>query len=200
MLRYIYQHNLFIKTKGALTMAIGERIHFFRTKRGMTQKYVGSQIGFDEKSADVRLAQYESETRVPKDNLITALASVFDVAPAALKVPDIDSYIGLMHTLFALEDRYGLKIEKAEDGQPRLYLDIRHFPDSIQLYDMFLDWMDKATSLEEGKLSQDDYDTWRYHYPTPGETTHTNFTKVIPQGLSDLLIASLKEIEKSDSK
>lgn len=29
-------------------MAIGERIHFFRTKRGMTQKYVGNQIGFDE--------------------------------------------------------------------------------------------------------------------------------------------------------
>ena len=44
-------------------MAIGERIHFFRTKRGMTQKYAGGQIGFDEKSADVRMAQYEKETR-----------------------------------------------------------------------------------------------------------------------------------------
>ena len=99
-------------------MAIGERIHFFRTKRGMTQKYVGGQIGFDEKSADVRMAQYEKETRVPKDNLIKALADIFDVNPEALKVPDIDSYVGLMHTLFTLEDRYGLKIEKAEDGQP----------------------------------------------------------------------------------
>lgn len=81
-------------------MAIGERIHFFRTKRGMTQKYVGGQIGFDEKSADVRMAQYEKETRVPKDNLIKALADTFDVNPEALKVPDIDSYVGLMHTLF----------------------------------------------------------------------------------------------------
>ena len=26
----------------------------------------------------------------------------------ALDIPDIDSYIGLMHTLFALEDIYGL--------------------------------------------------------------------------------------------
>ena len=32
-------------------MAIGERIHFFRTKRGMTPKYTGIQLGFDEKSA-----------------------------------------------------------------------------------------------------------------------------------------------------
>ena len=35
-------------------MAIGERIHFFRTMRGMTQKYLGMALGFPEKSADVR--------------------------------------------------------------------------------------------------------------------------------------------------
>ena len=40
-------------------MAIGERIHFFRLLRGMTQKYLGMALGFPEKSADVRLAQYE---------------------------------------------------------------------------------------------------------------------------------------------
>lgn len=57
-------------------MAIGERIHFFRSKREMTQKYVGTQIGFDEKSADVRMAQYESENRVPKDNLVQELANL----------------------------------------------------------------------------------------------------------------------------
>ena len=39
-------------------MAIGERIHFFRLLRGMTQKYLGMSLGFPEKSADVRLAQY----------------------------------------------------------------------------------------------------------------------------------------------
>ena len=39
-------------------MAIGERINFFRNMRGMTQKYLGMHVGFPEKSADVRLAQY----------------------------------------------------------------------------------------------------------------------------------------------
>lgn len=97
------------------------------------------------------MAQYESETRVPKDNLIQALATTFDVAPEALKVPDIDSNIGLMHTLFTLEDRYGLKIEASEDGQPRIYLDLRNHPDSNQLYDMLLDWMDKAVTRQAGR-------------------------------------------------
>ena len=46
-------------------MAIGERIHFFRILRGMTQKYLGTIVGFPERSADVRLAQYETGTRKP---------------------------------------------------------------------------------------------------------------------------------------
>ena len=49
-----------------MAMAIGERIHFFRTLRGMTQKYLGMALGFPEKSADVRLAQYETGSRTFK--------------------------------------------------------------------------------------------------------------------------------------
>ena len=84
-------------------MAIGERIHFFRTMRGMTQKYLGMALGFPEKSADVRLAQYENGSRTPKADVTAALAQALDVSPKALDVPDIDSYVGLMHTLFTLK-------------------------------------------------------------------------------------------------
>ncbi len=37
-----------------------------------------------------------------------------DVSPQVLSVPDIDNYIGLTHTLFALEDVYGLKMVEAD--------------------------------------------------------------------------------------
>ena len=97
-------------------MAIGERIRFFRNLRGMTQKYLGCLVGFPEKTADIRMAQYESGTRSPKADLTNKLAEVFGISPDALNVPDIDSYIGLMHTLFTLEDIYGLTIEK-RDGE-----------------------------------------------------------------------------------
>ena len=91
-------------------MAIGERIHFFRTLRGMTQKHLGRLLGFPEKSADVRLAQYEVGARKPKADLTAALAKALDVSPQALDVPDIDSDAGLMHTLFALDDTWGLEV------------------------------------------------------------------------------------------
>ena len=50
-------------------MAIGERIRFFRNLRGMTQKYLGQVVGFPEKTADIRMAQYESGSRTPKAEL-----------------------------------------------------------------------------------------------------------------------------------
>lgn len=59
------------------------------------------------------MAQYESEARTPKHNLVNEMAHIFDVSTHALTVPDIDTYIVLMHALFALEDMYGLKIAVA---------------------------------------------------------------------------------------
>ena len=69
-------------------MAIGERIHFFRTLRGMTQKYLGMAVGFPERSADVRLAQYETGTRTPKADLTAALAQTLDVSPQEMCIRD----------------------------------------------------------------------------------------------------------------
>lgn len=97
--------------KEANKMAIGQRIKFFRNRKGMTQKQLGEQLGFKGKTSDVRMAQYESEARVPKIDLVKQISQIFDINTHALTVPDIDTHIGLMHTLFALEDMYGLKVK-----------------------------------------------------------------------------------------
>ena len=171
-------------------MAIGERIHFFRTMRGMTQKYLGMLLGFPEKSADVRLAQYETGARTPKADLTTSLANALGVSPLALSVPDIDSYLGLMHTLFTLEDRYGLVIDEAE-GDVCLRVNVRQGKDAAHLHEMLCSWRQAAAMLIAGEISREDYDRWRYRYPefsnTPGHV------KPISQGLSDMLVAEFKE-------
>lgn len=145
-------------------MAIGKRIHFFRTLRGMTQKYLGMQVGFPEKSADVRLAQYETGTRTPKADMTAALANILDVSPLALSVPDIDSYLGLMHTLFTLEDNYGVNIEE-QDGEICLKVDFRKSKDAAELHRMLWAWREQAAKLEAGEITKEEYDRWRYHYP-----------------------------------
>ena len=171
-------------------MAIGERIHFFRTTRGMTQKYLGMALGFPEKSADVRLAQYENGSRTPKADVTAALAQVLDVSPKALDVPDIDSYIGLMHTLFTLEDRYGLHIDEA-DGEVCLKVDVRKSKDSARLHEMLCSWEQAAAMLKAEEITQEEYDRWRYRYPE--FDTSGQWHKITPsQELSDLLLEEMK--------
>ena len=169
-------------------MAIGERIHFFRNMRGMTQKYLGQLLGFPEKSADVRLAQYETGVRTPKSDLTASLAQILDVSPQALAVPDIDSYTGLMHTLFTLEDRYGLKIDEA-DGEVCLRVDAKQGSDAAKLLEMLLAWRQAAAMLDSGEIDRDEYDKWRYYYPQYDDTLIT--AKVPSQELSDALVKAL---------
>lgn len=171
-------------------MAIGERIRFFRNLCGMTQKYLGQVVGFPEKTADIRMAQYESRSRTPKADLINKLAEVFDISPQALSVPDIDSYIGLMHTLFTLEDRYGLTILKTENGVS-IYADPKKGTDAAELSKMLNAWAEQAEKYRKGDISREDYNKWRYNYPKYDETS--GYVRVPSQGLSDLLINALKK-------
>jgi len=145
-------------------MAIGERIRYIRNLRGMTQKYLGVTVGFLEKTADVRMAQYESGTRTPKEKLVSDIADALEVSPQALDVPDIDSYVGLMHTLFALEDLYGVKINSI-DGELCLTLDKSRGTAYLSMFDMFNAWQKETERLKNGEITKEDYDAWRYNYP-----------------------------------
>ena len=176
-------------------MAIGERIRFFRNLRGMTQKYLGQVVGFSEKTADIRMAQYESGSRTPKVDLTTKLAEVFDISPQALSVPDIDSYIGLMHTLFTLEDRYGLTIEKTENGVS-IYADPKKGTDAAELSEMLNAWAEQSEKYHNGDINRDEYDKWRYNYPKYDETS--NFVKVPSQEVNEAMLEAFKDKLKTD--
>ena len=170
-------------------MAIGERIRFIRNLRGMTQKWLGMAVGFDEKTADIRMAQYESGTRTPKENLTNDLAKVLEVSPAALNVPNIDSYVGLMHTLFALEDIYGVKIEET-DGDVCLRVDTSKGNSSTNLHKMLFAWLETAKKFYDGNITKEEYDEWRYHYPE-FDTTQ-KWVKVPSQQISDIFTEAKK--------
>ncbi len=145
-------------------MAIAERIKFFRNLRGMTQKFLGMSVGFPEKTADIRMAQYESGTRTPKSDLTNSLAGALEVSPAALNVPDIENYNGVMHTLFAMEDLYGFRIDKL-DGEVCIRLDKDNGTEFITMTEMFRAWETQAEKFRNGEISKEEYDHWRYTYP-----------------------------------
>ena len=187
---------------------IGRRINFFRRLHGLTQKELGALLGFSEKSCDVRVAQHESGDRIPKEEMLQKLAAVFKISPQALKVPELGSWGQRMHIFFAMEDMYGARISKIDD---EYYLRIEEKNNNDKLVTgvrnaVLQEWLDKAQALEQGKITKEAYDDWRYNYPKQGEYGCVNFRRddimecaYVPEGYMELL--NLKnEVQQAQSE
>lgn len=66
---------------------IREKLKYLRQKNHLTQKQLGTAVGFSEESADVRIAQYESNQRTPKEETVKRLARELCVPVEILTVP-----------------------------------------------------------------------------------------------------------------
>ena len=84
-------------------MSLGSNLKTIRLFRNKTLKELGQILGFSTSSADVRISQYESDKKKPRENVIENLAYKLDVSPQAIDIPDIETYIGAIYTLFQLE-------------------------------------------------------------------------------------------------
>jgi len=144
-------------------MSVGNRIKKIRNMRGMTQKELGLAVGFDEKSADIRIAQYESGARTPKEKIITNIANALKVNPTAIDRLDTENYMDLAHILFILEDIYGIKINSI-NGELCLTLDKTKSSIYPTLFDIFDTWRQEAEKLKNGEITEDEYNAWRYNF------------------------------------
>ena len=87
-------------------MTIGQRIKKIRIFRGMTQKELGTMMGFG-LNGDIRIAQYESGVRTPKKQMLLKMADVLCVQPAVFSCRVCISKDDLMQTLFWMEESKG---------------------------------------------------------------------------------------------
>lgn len=145
-------------------MAIGKKIRFFRELRGMTQKQLGMLVGFSDATAAVRIAQYETGTRTPREELAASLARVLDVSPQALTAPEVGSVFDLMQTLFALEDSYGA-VSANLWGERCLWFKKDSIADKSGVLELLDEWHSKRCELERGEITKEEYDQWRYSFP-----------------------------------
>ena len=60
-------------------LKLGARIRKIRMFRNITQKELGRRLGYGESSADVRIAQYESGQRTPKQETLIRIAEILEV-------------------------------------------------------------------------------------------------------------------------
>ena len=105
-------------------------------------------------------------------------------------------YRAYAHTLW-LEDTYGLKIGEI-DGEICLRLDKSDYSTYSSMFDMFHAWQEQAAKLEQGEISREEYDQWRYKYLELDTSKH--WAKVPTQAVSDMLMDKFQKIKKEENK
>lgn len=127
-------------------MTQGQRLNYIRRLRGVTMKELGVALGFDESSAPVRIAQWEAGTRNPKPDAVEKMASILNFNPARLSpAPDnpVDAIIDFL--LWDDDDLSG--------------------SEKIRLFRFLFDFWTMRTRLQEGSISQEQFDEWKLNWP-----------------------------------
>jgi transcriptional regulator with XRE-family HTH domain len=135
---------------------IGERLKKFRTASGLSQKQLAEKSGMSEPA----IRNYELGNRYPNGKQLEKIAGALGINPLAIADPGFDSYQGLMHSLFQLEDLYGLK-PQVLDGKIVLAFDVS--PTDALAGDLRL-WDKELEGLTSGATTQEEYDLWRYSF------------------------------------
>ena len=143
-------------------MAIGDRIKRIRNIRGITQKELGIAIGFDESAADVRVAQYESGTRTPKEDILKKIADALEVNYRAIYEPTLYAAEDIMYTLFELDEHYPMFVYDTE-GNDGKYKGVC-FKSNL-LNSLLEEWQQRKKDLADGVISKAEYMEWKINWP-----------------------------------
>jgi len=162
-------------------MAIGDRIKRVRNFRGLTQRELGAALGYDDNSADVRVAQYESGTRTPKEDTLRKIVEVLDVNYRSLYEPTLYAAEDVMYTLFELDEQYNhLGIHDVADTADHLSPEERK---AVSFNSHFLDeflaeWQLRKKDLADGVISKAEYMEWKLNWPqTAGDNPSKKWRK-----------------------
>lgn len=191
-------------------MALGDKIRKYRTLKGLTQAQLGSMV----KLTGDRIRQYENDVRKPKDGKLMEIAKALDINPTSLFEPDYRNPNSVMHTLFELEDIYGLRFEKSGENYQLVFSQNEDAQNSDWLMDGIAAWTAKRKELQPDindsaeaiTDKKEKYALWKARYPYDlGEDIqkqsaliadfHKNAASLIPQNRKD--ITTFSEFFKS---
>lgn len=142
-------------------MTIGKKIKKYREEKKLTQKQLALRAGMSEPA----IRNYELGNRTPSEKQIEKIALSLDVSPFAISNPDLESYIGVMHALFYLEENYGV-IPGEIDGEICLRFKDRFSGISPDVEKWFKEYqtVQNASEIDMEKASAY-YEEWKSSYP-----------------------------------
>jgi transcriptional regulator with XRE-family HTH domain len=164
-------------------MTQGERIKYIRQQRGFTQQQLGEICGFSDTTAGVRIRQYESNKKSPKNDTLMLIAHALKVNYIAIKNYDLGCAEDILETLFWL-DCAGNTIELFALNKENDYKDNWKYRGSYNdeeymsafapygivinygLVNEFMEeWFLRKQELARNEITQAQYNNWKWNCP-----------------------------------
>ena len=166
-------------------MTIGDKIRHIRNFRGLTQKELGLKIGLDAKSADNRIAQYETNYRVPKKNMLVQIAEALDMNVMNFTGSTPGCAEDIMFTFFWIDEESREMINlfqlvrnpgktNASDDTAVRYYDNDDWPAHAPM-GMYFDypilnrfieeWAIRKEEFKTQEITNDEYMEWKLNWP-----------------------------------
>lgn len=154
-------------------MEVGKKIKRFRTSFSLSQKELAQRAGMSEPA----IRNYELGNRTPSEKQLKKIADALGISMFAISNPNLESYQGVLHALFLLEDEYGI-VPKEIDGQVYLSIENKKAVTS-NVSDGLRSWNSELNKLKSGEITKEEYDMWRYSYPRiKAERIHEELKKL----------------------
>ena len=165
-------------------MAIGERIKRIRNLRKLTQKELGLAVGFEDNTADVRIAQYESNTRTPKEDMLRKIGDALDVNYRSLYEPNLYAVEDVMYSLFELDEHYSLRLHEIIDDSdpsfPKIHIAVNFL--NPLLDEFLIEWKERKKDLADGIISKAEHMDWKLNWPQTAGKNPTKQWRQMPPG------------------
>ncbi|WP_028829041.1 helix-turn-helix domain-containing protein [Proteocatella sphenisci] len=148
-------------------MTIGDKIKKIRKYRNMTQKQLGILCGFSENTADVRIRQYENNSKIPKEDMLKNIANALNINVCALNESSLYAAEDVMFSLFELDDHYSIPLFKIIDDtdssfpQERIAISFKY----KLINDFLKEWLIRKEELATGVITKEEYFEWKINWP-----------------------------------
>lgn len=169
-------------------MPIGNRIRKIREFRGLTQKELGIRCGFNEDNADVRIRQYENNSKVPRVDNLRKISEILEISSSVLMPNSI--YEEFVENLLWAETEFGeldlfsfavmnvqpknaLEIPWKYDAKYNKYDSERWVSDvpigltinNIDINNFLRDWLKVKMKLVQEEITEEEYFEWKINWP-----------------------------------
>ena len=115
-------------------------------------------IGIGEESASPRMAQYETDNRTPRKEMLHKMAVVLDVDPRNISIPTGYREEDMIYRLLVLEDYFPeMKLERnGRTGEVVINLQNK------KINEFLYQWGTIRGKKKQGMISEDEYMQWKY--------------------------------------